>query len=86
MRVGKMIGWIAAASIGGLIHTPAAPADSEMTETWTIAEGGKLYDSWSKVLYYDTKNLPTHPSGSWSTDSPGSRPGAASTAGTTLLG
>jgi len=48
--------------IGGLISVPAALADTDMTETWTIAEGGKLYDTWFKVLYYESKNLPTHPS------------------------
>ncbi|HET9976754.1 MAG TPA: c-type cytochrome [Burkholderiaceae bacterium] len=48
--------------IGGFIHVPTALADAELTETWTIAEGGKLYDSWFKALYYDPKNLPTHAS------------------------
>lgn len=46
----------------GLVATPAVIADTEVTETWTIAEGGKLYDSWFKVLYFDPKNLTTHPS------------------------
>ena len=50
------------ALIGGLSHSPAALADDAMTDTWTISEGGKLYDACYKALYFDTKNLPTHPS------------------------
>jgi mono/diheme cytochrome c family protein len=62
MRSAKTICRLAAAAlIGSFINSPAAPADTELTETWTIAEGGKLYDSWFKALYYDSKNLPTHP-------------------------
>lgn len=53
---------VAAALLGGLAVTPAVLADTELTETWTIAEGGKLYDSWFKALYYEPKNLTTHPS------------------------
>lgn len=48
--------------IGGLLGIPAALADTSMTESWTLTEGGKLYDAWYKVLYYETKDLPTHPS------------------------
>lgn len=52
----------ALALIGGLTGAPAALADSHLTDTWAIAEGGKLYDAWYKVLYYEMKNVPTHPS------------------------
>jgi mono/diheme cytochrome c family protein len=62
MRSAKAICRLAAAAlIGSFINSPAALADTELTETWTVAEGGKLYDSWFKALYYDTKNLTTHP-------------------------
>lgn len=50
------------ALIGGLAHSPAALADTDMTDTWTISEGGKLYDAWYKVLYREMKDTPTHPS------------------------
>jgi thiosulfate dehydrogenase len=40
---------------------PTVANFDERTETWTIAEGGKLYDNWAKALYYETKNLATHP-------------------------
>ena len=52
----------AAALLGGLINAPAALADIEVTEAWTIAEGGRLYDKWNAVLNYDMKNASTHPS------------------------
>lgn len=62
MRFGQAICVTAAALIGGLAPVPTARADAELTDTWIIAEGGKLYDSWFKVLYFDPKNLPTHAS------------------------
>lgn len=52
----------AAALLGALAASPAVLADSHMTETWMIAEGGKLYDHWSKVLFREMKDVPTHPS------------------------
>ena len=52
----------AAALLGGLINAPAALADIEVTEAWTIAEGGRLYDKWNAALNYDMKNASTHPS------------------------
>jgi thiosulfate dehydrogenase len=52
----------AAALLGWLAGTSAVRADTDMTETWTIAEGGKLYDHWSKVLFREMKDAPTHPS------------------------
>jgi thiosulfate dehydrogenase len=45
----------------GIINVQPALAQTELTDTWLIAEGGKLYDNWSKVVYYDSTNLPTHP-------------------------
>ena len=36
--------------IGGFLGIPAALADTDMTETWTISEGGKLYDAWTPRL------------------------------------
>lgn len=52
----------AAVLLGSLIAVPAALADIEVTETWTIAEGGRLYDKWNAVLNHDMKNASTHPS------------------------
>ena len=52
----------AAALLGWLAGTSAVRADTDMTETWTISEGGKLYDHWSKVLFREMKDAPTHPS------------------------
>jgi len=52
----------AALTFASLINIQPALAQAERSDTWSIAEGGKLYDHWSKALYYDTKNLPTHPS------------------------
>lgn len=36
-------------------------ADDHRSESWTLTQGGKLYDNWAKVLYADTRNLETHP-------------------------
>lgn len=44
----------AAEESGGVERVPRS-------ETWVIAEGGKLYDNWAKVLYFDTTDLGTHP-------------------------
>lgn len=52
----------AAALLGAAAGVPAAFADTDMTETWMISEGGKLYDHWSKVLFREMKDAPTHPS------------------------
>ncbi len=53
---------VAAVALGVFVNTPPTLADTlERSESWAISEGGKLYDNWAKVLYYDTKNLPTHP-------------------------
>jgi thiosulfate dehydrogenase len=63
MRFGNTIYRMAAiALIGGLTCGPAAPADADMTDAWTISEGGKLYDAWYKVLSRNMKDTPTHPS------------------------
>lgn len=40
---------------------PALAQPTELSETWMITEGGKLYDNWAKVLYYDTNKLNAHP-------------------------
>ena len=39
-------GLSAAVVISAFVGTPAALADTEMTDAWSIAEGGKLYDAW----------------------------------------
>lgn len=63
MKIVTMISTVAAAAwLGGFVSAPSALADTDMTDTWTIAEGGKLYDHWSKVLFQDLKDAPTHPS------------------------
>ncbi len=31
-----------------------------LTESWKMTQGGKLYDNWAKVLYFDTKDQATH--------------------------
>ncbi|MEH6811283.1 MAG: c-type cytochrome [Motiliproteus sp.] len=40
----------------------AEGVDIPLTESWKMTQGGKLYDNWAKVVYFDTKNLSTHPS------------------------
>jgi len=63
MKSATMICTIAAAAwFGGFASPSSAWAQADMTDTWTIAEGGKLYDHWAKVLFQDLKNAPTHPS------------------------
>ena len=52
----------AAALVCGFAGVPSAMADTDMTETWTISEGGKLYDHWSTVLFREVKDVQTHPS------------------------
>ena len=63
MKTAKTICALAAAALfAGLAVAPAALADTDMTETWMISEGGKLYDHWSKVLFREMKDVATHPS------------------------
>lgn len=64
MKTGKLICTLAAAAwLGGFFNAPAALADTEMTDTWTIAQGGKLYDDWAKALNrWYMKDAGTHPS------------------------
>ena len=63
MRPEGAMCWMAAAvAFSALVRLePALAQTSELSETWAIAEGGKLYDNWAKALYYDTKSLDTHP-------------------------
>lgn len=63
MKPDAMKHWVVTAvALGVFVIAQPTPADEpERSESWAISEGGKLYDNWAKVLYYDTKNLPTHP-------------------------
>lgn len=58
--VAGLVAWFA--SCGAMAGDAGAAAERvQRSETWAIAEGGKLYDNWAKVLYFDTSGLPTHP-------------------------
>jgi mono/diheme cytochrome c family protein len=63
MNIRKTIFALAAALwFGGGVIPTVAFADTEKTQAWSIAYGGRLYDDWTKALYrWYMKDAGTHP-------------------------
>lgn len=63
MKIGKLICILASTvGLGGIVTAPLALAQTEMTQAWVTAEGGRLYDNWPKVTHQSLKGISTHPS------------------------
>lgn len=63
MKTGKLICTLAALlGLGSLAVPTLVQADTGKTDAWMLAQGGRLYDDWAKVLHrWYMKDAKTHP-------------------------